>query len=152
MGTYYEGSKSQRLALDVFIKLQRASNTFAATLQRSLRETDLTEPQFAVLEMLLHLGPQQQHVIAKKMLRSGANATFVIDRLEKAGLVVRKVSSEDRRCTSVALTEVGRKKIDVVFPEHAEQITRFLARLDPEEQIELGRLCKKLGLGKGEHL
>jgi len=147
MASHYPGSEQTRLALDTFIKLQRASNTLVGTLQRSLRESGLTEPQFAVLEMLFHIGPQQQNFMAKKMLCTGANTTFVIDRLESAGLVTRLVSPEDRRCTMVSLTDKGRETISRIFPEHASLISGFMARLSSEEQAELGRLCKKLGLG-----
>jgi MarR family 2-MHQ and catechol resistance regulon transcriptional repressor len=45
------------------------------------------------------------------------------------------------------LTSDGERLIAGVFPSHAEDIIREMEVLSEEEQIELGRLCKKLGLG-----
>jgi MarR family 2-MHQ and catechol resistance regulon transcriptional repressor len=86
--------------------------------------------------------------IGKKILKSSGNMTLVIDNLEKRGLVRRERSKEDRRYFTVHLTEAGKKLIKEFFPTHAGRITAEMGVLTPSEQEQLGRLCKKLGLGK----
>ena len=134
------------LALGLWIKLARAYSTFNRLANNSIRQFGLTQPQFGVLECLGHLGPQTIGQLTRKLLSTGGNMTVVIDNLEKDGLVYRANSKEDRRATVVRLTPKGKNLFDHIFPTHAEEITRLASVLSEQEQQELGRLLKKLGL------
>lgn len=148
MPTHYQGTAEEILALDAFIKLNRSLSAVQGRLLPVLhREFGLTESQFAVLEALKHLGPLQQGELCHKILRSGSNVTTVVDNLERDGLVQRTRDESDRRIQIVRLTEKGRALVDQALPVHVQRITRALAALDPDEQRELGRLCRKLGIG-----
>lgn len=103
--------------------------------------------QFGVLEALLHLGPMTQCVLGEKLLRSGGNITLVIDNLEKHGLVRRERQTEDRRTIVIHLTPKGMRLIKRVFPAHAKMILKEMSQLEPKEQEDLRRLCRKLGTG-----
>jgi MarR family 2-MHQ and catechol resistance regulon transcriptional repressor len=149
MGTHYKGAKREVQALDTFIKLIRGTESLSARLRSHLDETSLTDSQFSVLEALLHLGPLCLSSLAQKLLKTGGNLTLVVRNLEKQGLVRRKQESADRRYTSIHLTPSGEKLIRKVFAKHAHAITQEMQILSPEEQVELGRLCKKLGLANG---
>jgi MarR family 2-MHQ and catechol resistance regulon transcriptional repressor len=149
MGTHYKGSKREVQALDTFIKLIRGTDSLSSRLRGRLEPSSLTESQFAVLEALLHLGPLCLSVLAQKLLKTGGNLTLVVKNLEKQGLVKRKQESSDRRYTSIHLTPSGEKLIRKVFANHAEAITQEMQILSTQEQAELGRLCKKLGLANG---
>jgi MarR family 2-MHQ and catechol resistance regulon transcriptional repressor len=136
------------LALGTFVKLRRAVNTVTGRLNPVLqREHGLTESQFGVLEALWHLGPMPQVRLCEKLLVSGSNLTTVMDNLERSGLVRRDPNPEDRRAHLVRLTEKGRTLVAATFPAHAGRIAALLGALTPAEQRELGRLCRKLGLG-----
>ena len=149
MATKYRGPENQVRALNAFITLARASEAVAARLQRDLAGKRLTTSQFGVIEALLHLGPLCQGELAGKLLRSGASMTSVVEGLEKRGLVVRQRTEEDKRFVRVALTGKGRRLIQEVFPAHAETVTRLFSLLTEEEQEQLRRLCRKLGIGVG---
>jgi MarR family 2-MHQ and catechol resistance regulon transcriptional repressor len=140
------GTPRETRALNAFIKLMRATESLSARLAKALHESGLTYGQLSVLEALHHLGPMHACDLAQKVLRSNANMTTVLDNLEKAGLVVRERSKDDRRFVRVSLTSAGRKRIAAVLPAHVAEITDALSALAPAEQEELGRLCKKLGL------
>lgn len=146
MPTRHLGSSEEVLALDTFIKLMRAVNTLRTAVARSLATVGLTESQLGVLECLHHLGPLCQKDIGEKLLTSGGNVTMVVDNLEKRELVQRRRESEDRRFVRVYLTEQGQRLIEEYFPLHARAVTREFSALEPGEQRELGRLCRKLGL------
>jgi len=138
---------AQRAALSAFVKLNRAANALRSRLVPPLgRVHDLTESQLGVLEALLHLGPMPQRVLCDKLLVSGSNLTTVVDNLERRGAVKRGADPADRRVNLIGLTDKGRALIERVFPEHAERITVLMAALTREEQVTLGRLCRKLGL------
>ena len=149
MPTHYSGQLEQVLALDTMIKLTRATDTFMARLARRNTHPGLTLTQFATLEVLYHLGSLSQADICGKLLKSGGNTTLVVDNLEKQGLVARRRDDNDRRVVFVELTPEGRAMIESIFPGHAEAVAEEMSILTAEEQIQLGQLCKKLGLGAG---
>ncbi len=145
MGTRHRGSIEEINALNTFIKLQRAAESVSARVHALLPE-GLTVTQFGVLESLHHIGPLCQGELAEKLLRSGGNLTLVVDNLEKAGLVVRERDPADRRFVVVKLTPKGSAFIAEIFPRVAANITREMNRLSSTELLDLGRLCKKVGL------
>ena len=149
MGTKHRGPPEERRALDAYVKFVRAYDTIDSRLRSALREEGLTVSQLGVLEALMHIGPMVQSELAEKLLTSPSNLTTVLDNLERDGMVRRQRSTEDRRQVEVSLTSDGRELIEDVFPSHAQRITRLFGALDPDEQEELGRLCRKLGRGAG---
>jgi len=146
MSNNYPGTKTEVRSLNTYVKLLRAAEAVTTRVTRHLADSGLTVSQFAVLEALHHLGPLCQRDIGKKILKSSGNITFVIDNLEKRGLVTRVRGTDDRRFFTVQLTSDGERLIMEVFPRHADAIVRELGVLTDEEQLELGRLCRKLGL------
>ncbi len=143
-----QGTKgSVARALDTFVKLMRATDTVRARLQRHLAAHGLTPTQFGILEALFHIGPLNQRDIGRKLLLSKGNITIVVRHLERRGLVKRMPHPVDGRQTILHLTRAGRALMRAFFPVHAAAIRRELARLTAAEQEELGRLCRKLGLG-----
>ena len=147
MGTHYQGTAEEVQALNTFIKLKRALSSVQTTLLGALSDNGLTENQFGILEALYHLGPMCQRALGSKLLSSGGNITMVVDNLEKRALVQRVRSVEDRRLILVHLTEQGQELIARIFPEHVQRITEVFSILEPDEQAQLERLCRKLGHG-----
>ncbi len=146
MPTYYEGTEEERLALDAYVKLMRASGTvFSRVFAAPGREPGLTETQFAVMEALLHRGPMTQTTLCGKILKSGSNLTTVLDNLERRGWVRRDRDPRDRRVQVVSLTDAGGDVIETEFPAHVRRVVDLMGALDAEEQRTLGRLCRKLG-------
>lgn len=145
MGTRYIGTQDEVLALDTYIKLVRAAESVSNRIHRNLADSDLTVSQFGVLEALLHLGSLHQRDLAEKLLKSGGNMTLVIDNLEKRELVKRDREVGDRRCIKVSLTSKGKQLISSFFPSHVAAVVGEMSILTPDEQEELGRLCRRLG-------
>jgi len=145
MPTHYQGDLKITQALETFIKLNRATESFLARLKRRGTIQPLSPSQFAVLEALYHLGPLTQGQVSAKVLKSTGNITLVIDNLEKQGYVRRARESDDRRMVTIHITEAGKALIEQIFPAHAQAICEELAVLTDDEQELLGRLCVKLG-------
>lgn len=145
MPTHYTGDETTRRALDAYIKLSRARKTMGYLTSRLLAEYGLTESQLGTLEALHYLGPMCQSDIGEKLLVTGGNMTMVINNLEKRGLVSRQRHQQDRRQITVSLTETGQQLIDELFPRHAQNIVNLMSTLLPDEQEQLGLLCKMLG-------
>jgi MarR family 2-MHQ and catechol resistance regulon transcriptional repressor len=146
MGTHFKGKAAEVRALDAYVKLVRATASVHRRIERTLTEHKLTENQLAVLEVILHLGPQCQRALAEKLLTSGPSVTLLVDQLEHRGHVRRERNTEDRRFITVQLTAEGRRFIEKIFPGHVEAIVGTFGALTGAQQEELGRLCKTLGL------
>ncbi len=134
----------------MWVKLARASATFGHLTDEHIRTFGLTTPQFGVVEVLGHLGPLTLGELSKKRLVSGGNITCVIDNLEKEGVVERVPSTEDRRAIVAQLTSKGKQLFNDIFQKHAEFVADLASVLSEEEQSELSRLLKKLGLALRE--
>lgn len=133
----------QRNALNVFVKLMRATNKTTGRIHKHLKDDNLTVSQFGVLEALYHLGPLSQSELGDKILKSNANLTTVVDSLEKKALVERERASEDRRRVKVKLTDSGEELISRVFPRHAQVVTKELAFLSEQDKDTLEKLLRK---------
>lgn len=130
------------------MKLARAANTAMAYARVGLEDSDLTLSQFAVLEALYHVGPLNLGDLARRILTSSGNLTLVVDNLEKRGLAKRRQEGKDKRFVMATITPAGRKLMAKIFPQHSRRILEVMERLSPTEQMQLGRLCRKLGMGE----
>jgi len=148
MSTRFRGRPDEMRALDTYVKLMRATDSVQAPLDRRLEALGLTEGQFGVLEILLHLGPQTAGALGRKSFRSGGHITTVLDNLEKRELVRRERLESDRRTVVVSLTPAGRRLVSRIFPGQAAAIAAALSPLSATEQTTLARLLRKLGLGQ----
>lgn len=146
MKTTKKYGKKADLALTTWVKLARAFSSFNKRSIESIRTFGLTQPQFAVIEIIGHLGPLKVGEICNKMLVSGGNMTLVLDNIEKLGFIERVHSLEDRRAILIQLTQKGKDLFDEVFKNHVEHVTKLMSVLSAEEQKTLGELLKKLGL------
>ena len=146
MGSQFNGSKKTKEALNSYIKLIRSAESLSSRINLQLSEYGLTESQFGVLDALLHLGPMKHKEIGKKILKSGGNITMVINNLERRELVQRKRGVQDKRQFIIHLTSKGKSKILETLPHISKSIKKHFEILNKEEQRELQRLCKIVGL------
>lgn len=140
-----EWTADQERALRLWIALARCYSTYSRAISGKIQEYGLTTPQFGILEALHHLGPLSLGELADKLLVTGGNVTYVMDRLEEMGLVYRERSVDDRRVIQAKLSSEGKALISNVFPGHVEYVEHLSGHLDPGEQDALRDLLKKLG-------
>lgn len=150
MGTKHRGPAEEVRALDAYVKLSRAAAAVEAVVNRHLAAAGLTISQFGVLEALWHLGPLPQGALARKILKSPANLTTVLDNLERRDLIRRRRDPSDRRVVRVELSDAGEARIAPLFPRHVARVVDAFSALDPAEQDSLARLCRTLGLAQNE--
>jgi DNA-binding MarR family transcriptional regulator len=83
--------------------------------------------------------------LGQRLLIRPPSVTGVVDRLERAGLVVRDGLATDLRVKRVGLTDKGRRLVERVLAMHDGQIDTVLGGLNRTEQAELQRLLARLG-------
>lgn len=133
-------------ATRVWIVLWKASHAIGQNAERSISALGLGLSDFAVLEVLLHKGPQPVNTIGKKVLLASGSITAAVDRLELKQLVRRTVDARDLRARLVQLTHTGRQLINRAFQQHGIDMEETMAVLKSAERVELVRLLKKVGV------
>ncbi|MYW95465.1 MarR family transcriptional regulator [Amycolatopsis rubida] len=106
----------------------------------------LTAAQAAALRELT--GPMTMRELAERMSCEPSNATFVVDKLEKQGLIERRAHPTDRRARHLVLTEDGTALRERLL----DLLTRDspLAGLTPKDQRALrGLLERAIAAGAG---
>jgi DNA-binding MarR family transcriptional regulator len=86
--------------------------------------------------------------LGERLLIRPPSVTGVVDRLERAALVLRGGSLTDLRAKLVQLTPVGRRLVERVLADHSAQLEIVLGGLTETERSDLQRLLARLG----EHL
>jgi MarR family 2-MHQ and catechol resistance regulon transcriptional repressor len=85
--------------------------------------------------------------VQRRILVSSGGITYLVDRLEKRGLVERRECPGDRRARLAALTAEGEALIRRIFPDHAATIRDALAALGRDEKRQAIRLMRLLSGG-----
>src|SRR5436190_4174227 len=130
----------------LWLVLMKAHRTLQRLATRSIESSEVGLSDFAVLEMLLHKGPQPVNEIGRRVeLTSGAISTAV-DRLESRGLVTREAHPSDRRARIVRLTAAGEKQAARIFAGHKVAMDLAAGGLSKTERATLIVLLKKLGI------
>ena len=123
--------------LKIVIAMARTYDDLFFQIEKSLQEYKLNISEFGVLEMLYHKGDQPVQKIADKILVSSGTITYVINKLEKKDLVIRRKCNKDKRIYYVSLTEKGKDYIAHIFPKHKEFLNNLFKDLSEEDKREL---------------
>ncbi|HEX8360052.1 MAG TPA: MarR family transcriptional regulator [Longimicrobium sp.] len=133
-------------ALKLWVVLNRVQRAVGERARREVERQGLRPTEFAVLEALYHKGPLTLGQVGERVLVTSGSVTPVADKLEKRGLIQRRISAEDRRVCYAELTAAGSELIGGIFPEHAEVIRGAMAGITTEEKRIATALLKRLGL------
>ena len=127
---------SREAATHVWLILWKAFQAIGQNASRSVSELGLGQSDFAVLEVLMHKGPQPVNVIGRKVQLTSGSITAAVDRLESRKLLRRTADAKDGRSRIVQLTGKGRHLIERVpegkndwKPHEKSMPLGYLARL-----------------------
>lgn len=139
-----EGSKRR---LKMWIRLLGVTRAAENELREYLRvKHDTTLPRFDVMAALYR---RREGVtmseLSRMLLVSNGNATAVVDRLERDGLVLRTPSEADRRAVHVELTDAGTAAFDVMALGHEAEVAKLFAGLSDEDLDQMTAILKRMG-------
>lgn len=100
-------------------------------------DVHLTPPQVHAVLWLGLEGPLRSSELAQRAGCSMPACTGIVDRLEKAGLVARDRSEQDRRVVEVRLTERGEQVAATLRGFLRERVESVLAALSPKDRKTL---------------
>jgi len=135
--------------LKMWIRLLGVTRAAEGELREFLRvKHDTTLPRFDVMAAL-HRRREgvTMSELSRMLLVSNGNATTVVDRLEKDGLVCRSPSETDRRTVFVALTPEGLKQFEGLAADHEARVSRLFAGLSEADLDALTDILKRMGVG-----
>src|SRR2546422_8552278 len=133
----------------LWLVMMKAFRTLERLATRSIESAEVGLSDFAVLEMLLHKGPQPVNEIGRRIELTSGAITTAVDRLESRGLVAREAHPSDRRTRIVRLTAAGEQQAAKIFAGHKAAMDLAASGLSKTERATLIQLLKKLGISAG---
>ncbi len=133
--------------LKMWIRLLGVTRASESRLREYLRvQHDTTLPRFDVMAALYRRRDGvTMSELSRLLLVSNGNATTVVDRLEKDGLVMRRASETDRRTVFVALTPEGLAQFDIYAAAHEAEVSQLFAGLSDTDLDMLTDILKRMG-------
>ena len=130
----------------MWIRLLGVTRATESELREFLRvKHDTTLPRFDVMAALYRRRDGvTMSELSRMLLVSNGNATTVVDRLEKDGLVRRTPSETDRRTIFVALTADGLAQFEGLAAEHEAEVSRVFGGLSEDDLDVLTDILKRM--------
>lgn len=138
-------AQEEELSLKLFVVLTRTLQSIKKRAEEDIKCLGLNPTEFAVLELIYHKGEQPIQKIGEKVLIASSSITYVVDKLEKKQLLVRKPNPDDRRVIFAAITEKGVALMEEMFPKHKNAMQEIFAGLNMKEKENMIQQLKKLG-------
>jgi MarR family transcriptional regulator for hemolysin len=114
--------------------LHNTARAWRQAIDRRLKYLGLSQASWMTIAVAAKAHePLSQSELADRLAVEGATMVAMIDRLVKAGLVVREPSSVDRRIKRVVLTDAGHALYATVKTEAAAVRKSLLANIDPKQ-------------------
>jgi DNA-binding MarR family transcriptional regulator len=138
---------SDALSMEVSIRLNSAYGAQAAALGRFFGTLGIEkrESRYSVLRILYFAGtPRTQNDLRVELNVTSPNVTYLIDGLEREGLVVRVAHPSDRRTGFVELTDKGRALAATLVPGMAQFMAEMAKGMSETEKTALIALLDKL--------
>ena len=129
--------------LNTVITLTQVNGYFTKVLNENISKFGLNLTDFSVLDLLFQKGEQTTQKIGEKMLITSGSITYIVNKLEKMGLICRNKSEADKRITYIKLTKKGRETIFELLPLQIEKINEIFSDFTKEDLVNLNCLLKK---------
>ena len=127
-----------------FLVLMQTSKAIQERIRMEMMKNKLNITEFSVLESLYQKGKQTIQQIGQSILISSGSMTYVIDKLEKKGLLKRNACPNDRRAIHVMLTDDGEDLMEKMMPEHEELVDDMFGSLNDDEAERIVKLLNKV--------
>jgi MarR family transcriptional regulator, transcriptional regulator for hemolysin len=125
--------------------LHNTSRAWRQALDRRLKYLGVSQASWMTIAVAAKApGPLSQSELADRLGVEGATMVAMVDRLVRAGLVMREPSTTDRRVKRVVLTQAGNLLYDKVRAEAAAFRKDLLADIDPKKLLAATELLEGL--------
>ena len=123
-------SKPRKTDLRLWVLVHRARHMMALCEDSIFAEYGITNEQFMVLGAIrINGGGLRPTDLAFRLERSQNAISMLVDRMVKAGLVIKTRDKRDRRVVRVTLTSKGANAIEMAIPAQWKLTQKILSRL-----------------------
>jgi MarR family transcriptional regulator, 2-MHQ and catechol-resistance regulon repressor len=136
---------SENLSLKAFVVLMKASKSLQEVTKDDISNHGMRMSDFEILEALYHKGRLTVREVSEAVLINTGSITYVIDKLEKKGLLERSNCKDDRRVVYIQITDAGKDLMDTIFPEHQRVIEELFEGISEEEKETVVKVLKHVG-------
>lgn len=139
-------TKDHHQSLKLWLRMLSCTMRIENEIRSRLRATfDITLPRFDLMAQLeRHPDGLRMGELSKRMMVTGGNITGITDQLEQEKLVVRVTDPQDRRASSVQLTEAGRAAFNAMAKVHEAWIEELLQDIPVEDKAQLIVLLQRM--------
>lgn len=129
----------------VVLNIRFTGNWLYNTISRVLKPYGISEEQYNVLRILKgqHPQPSPLQLISERMINRMSNATRLVEKLRRQGLVSREVCPKNRRKVDILITDQGLDLLKEIKPKLDREMQK-VNTISPEEAEELNRLLDKI--------
>jgi DNA-binding MarR family transcriptional regulator len=124
--------------------LAQVSQAFRSISDSFMDQIDMHRAQAMLLCRLFLQDGMTQSEIADQLSVQGATVTNMLQRMEEAGLVIRRRDSEDNRLVRVYLTDSGRQMERSINEQFLKLEQTIFAGMTEAERVLLRRLLKQM--------
>ena len=125
--------------------LHNTSRAWRQAVDRKLKHLGVSQASWLTIAVAAKAHrPLSQSELADRLAVEGATMVSMVDRLVKAGLVIREPSTTDRRVKRIVLTEAGNQLYDKVKTQAAMLRGELLANVDPKRLLVATELLESL--------
>jgi MarR family transcriptional regulator, organic hydroperoxide resistance regulator len=118
------------------LMLRRYGNAFAPF--------DVTPYQWLVLACLWQEDGLSVSAVTTRLIQVGGTMTGILQGMEKAGMITRQTSPEDRRIARLWLTDKGRELLDTLMPIARNVRRDVYGCLSEDEEGQLTAILDKM--------
>lgn len=124
--------------------LNRSNTRMKNNLLHHFKEYDVTPEQWAVLNRLWETEGISPKELAELTSKDQPTTVRILSKLEKKGLITRRVNPEDSRAYLISLTSEGRELRDKLVPLAFEALDKALKGIDKKQIEEVKIVLNKI--------
>jgi DNA-binding MarR family transcriptional regulator len=122
----------------------RRAHQIVTALFEEVADGSITQTQFGTLYCLRQRPRIDQSTLSKLIGHDRSTTALVVEKLERAGLVIREPDPQDRRRNALMITPAGEDALLRTLPFLHHTHTSVLSALSPAESKEFVRLLGKV--------
>lgn len=134
-------NEHQKMSINIIF----TANRLNALVSKSMKKYEVSPEQFNILRILRgqYPNPATVNLLIERMLNKMSNASRLVEKLRKKGLVERKTCKEDRRACDVIITKKGLNLLSELDKEE-KKWNSSISAISEKEAKELNYLLDKL--------
>ncbi len=129
---------------DIALLFDQSARRIRGMMEEALASLRIPFKHFGVISAIRRMGPVTQHDAAEMLNIDRTTMVWLVDELEKKGIVTRRAHPSDRRCHRLCLNPSGQKVLLDVVRRVEEAEREFLAPLTAAEREDLRRILLRL--------